>query len=97
VCLLITEARGQGGYLISLRAEREVLFAILLPRASGQSWDGALGAPTVADIDGDPDLEVVPGMAHPRLVAYELPGTANARVLWGTGRGNYLRRESVVP
>jgi hypothetical protein len=25
------------------------------------------------------------------LVAYDLPGTANARILWGTGRGTYWR------
>jgi uncharacterized repeat protein (TIGR01451 family) len=30
-------------------------------------------------------------------VAYDLPGTANARILWGTGRGNTLRTGSVVP
>jgi hypothetical protein len=29
-------------------------------------------------------------------VAYELPGTANARVLWGTGRGNYQRTGSFL-
>ena len=29
--------------------------------------------------------------AHSGLVAYDLPGTANARILWGTGRGSYLR------
>jgi hypothetical protein len=34
---------------------------------------------------------VVIGTAHTGLVAYTLPGSANARILWGTGRGSYLR------
>jgi len=29
-------------------------------------------------------------------VAYDLPGTVNARVLWGTGRGNYQRTGSIL-
>jgi uncharacterized repeat protein (TIGR01451 family) len=29
-------------------------------------------------------------------VAYDLPGTANARILWGTGRGNYQRTGSFL-
>jgi hypothetical protein len=29
-------------------------------------------------------------------VAYDLPGTADARVLWGTGRGNYQRTGSIL-
>jgi hypothetical protein len=86
-----------GGDLIILDAEGELLFAIPLPRAAGETWDGALGAPTVADIDGDPDLEVVLGTAHTGLVAYDFPGTGNARVLWGTGRGSYLRSGTTPP
>lgn len=63
-----------------------------LPAAlSGTDWNGALAAPTLANIDADADLEVVLNTAHSGLVAYDLPGTANARILWGTGRGNYQR------
>lgn len=57
----------------------------------GDDWNGALAAPTLANLDGDADLEVVLNTAHSGFVAYDLPGTANARVLWGTGRGNYQR------
>ena len=35
----------------------------------------------------DADLEMVVGHVASGVVAYDLPGTANARVLWGTGRG----------
>jgi hypothetical protein len=63
-----------------------------LPLAFGSNtWNGALAAPTLANIDGDPDLEVVLNTASSGLVTYDLPGTANASVQWGTGRGNYQR------
>jgi uncharacterized repeat protein (TIGR01451 family) len=68
-----------------------------LPAAYGSpDWNGALAAPTLADIDGDPDLEVVINSAHSGVLAYDLPGTASARLLWGTGRGNYQRTGSVL-
>jgi uncharacterized repeat protein (TIGR01451 family) len=68
------------------------LHEIDLPAAYGSSdWNGALAAPTLADIDADPDLEVVLNTAHSGFVAYDLPGTANAYILWGTGRGSYQR------
>jgi hypothetical protein len=53
-----------------------------------------LGAPTIANIDGDPDLEVVVGTTRSGVVVYDLPNTANARVLWRTGRGNFGRTGS---
>jgi uncharacterized repeat protein (TIGR01451 family) len=73
------------------------LHEVDLPMAYGSpDWNGALAAPTLDDIDGDPDLEVAINTAHSGVVAYDLPGTANARVLWGTGRGNYQRTGSVL-
>jgi len=68
-----------------------------LPSAYGSpDWNGALAGPTLANIDGDPDLEVVLNTAHSGFVAYDLPGTANARILWGTGRGSYLRAGRIL-
>jgi uncharacterized repeat protein (TIGR01451 family) len=70
---------------------------INLPPAYGSpDWNGALAAPTLANIDADDDLEVVLNTAHSGFIAYDLPGTANARILWGTGRGNYLRNGYLV-
>ena len=68
-----------------------------LPAAYGSpDWNGALAAPTVANIDADADLEVVLNTAHSGFVAYDLPGTAQAHILWGTGRGNYQRCASLL-
>ena len=66
-----------------------------LPGAYGSpDWNGALPAPTLANIDDDADLEVVLNTSHSGFVAYDLPDTADARILWGTGRGSYLRTGS---
>ena len=63
-----------------------------LPPAKGSSsWNGALAAPTLANIDADADLEVILNTAHSGLVAYDLPGTENASIIWSTGRGSYRR------
>lgn len=73
------------------------LFEVDLPAAmGGADWNGALAAPTLANVDADADLEVVLNTAHSGLVAYDLPGTANARILWGTGRGNFQRDGYVI-
>lgn len=65
--------------------------------ASRPDYNGALAAPTLANIDADPDLEVVVNTIHSGLVAYDLPGTSAARILWGTGRGNYQRTGTADP
>jgi hypothetical protein len=68
------------------------LAAVNLPApGSGANWNGGLAAPTLANIDGDPDLEAVVGTSHSGAVAFDLPGSASARVLWGTGRGSQRR------
>lgn len=86
----------RAGELIILNWDGSLLHRVTLPRSS-QSWDGALPAPTIANIDGDTDYELVVGTAYTGLVAYDLPGTANARTLWGTGRGSYLRTGQALP
>lgn len=67
------------------------LYAINLPAPRGDNWNGGLGAPTIANIDTDADMELVIGTVSSGVVAYDLPGTASARILWGTGRGSFKR------
>ena len=47
-------------------------------------------------MDGDGELEVALNTAHSGVVAYDLPGTSSARILWGTGRGSYQRTGSYL-
>ncbi len=87
----------QTGKLHILDYQGNPLHEVDLPAAYGSpDWNGALAAPTLANIDADADLEVVLNTAHSGFVAYDLPGTANARILWGTGRGNYQRTGSFL-
>lgn len=83
---------GQVGQLIILNSQGQQLQAVSLPAAGyGATWNGGLGAPSIANIDADTDLEIVVGTAHSGVVAYDLPGSTNARIFWGTGRGSYVR------
>jgi len=87
-----------GGSLYVLDATGALLHQVPLPAAlGGSTWNGALAAPTLADLDGDPDLEVVLQTAFSGVVAYDLPGTAGARVQWATGRGSFLRAGTPGP
>ena len=79
------------GKLHVLDYQGNLLFATDLPSPFSGDWNGALAAPTLANLDDDPDLELVLNTAHSGLVAYDLPDTPQARILWGTGRGSYLR------
>jgi len=84
------------GQLHILNCRGEELYRIDLPAPSfGRTWNGGMAAPTIADIDGDGNLDVVIGTVSTGVVAYELPNSAGARVLWGTGRGSYRRAGTV--
>ena len=88
----------QTGKLHILDYQGNPVHEVNLPSAYGApDWNGALPAPTLANLDADADLELVLNTAHSGFVAYDLPGTANARALWGTGRGNYQRTGSLPP
>ena len=79
------------GKLHILDALGGVLYTGDLPAPFSGDWNGGLAAPTLANIDIDADYELVINTAHSGVIAYDLPGTAAARVLWGTGRGSFLR------
>jgi hypothetical protein len=88
---------GGTGQLHVLDHLGNLLHAVGLPAPfGGATWNGALGAPTLADVDGDGELEAVVGTVASGAVVYDLPGTGTARVLWGTGRGGQ-RRTGAAP
>jgi len=76
-------------YIVSWNGQ--LLQSIDLPRSTSDDRGGSLAAPTIANIDADLDLELVVGTINKGLVAYDLGGSSGARILWGTGRGNYQR------
>ncbi|SHH77442.1 FG-GAP repeat domain-containing protein [Desulfofustis glycolicus] len=83
------------GMLHILDYRGDVLHEIALPAAksSSVSWNGALAAPRLANIDADADLEIVLNTAYSGFVAYDLPGSSEARVLWGSGRAGRVWRQ----
>jgi hypothetical protein len=86
------------GRLHVLSSTGALLHQLTLPPARDLvNWNGALAAPTLADLDGDPDLELVLQTVFSGVVAYDLPGSAHARILWGTGRGSYRRAGTFAP
>lgn len=88
------EGSNHNGKLYILNYLGQKLFEVDLPPAVRDTWNGASAAPTLANIDADPDLEVLLQTAHSGVVAYDLPGSAGARILWQTGRGDFLRSGS---
>lgn len=88
----VQKTTNRTGKLHILDDQGNVLHEVELPAAfGGVDWNGGLAAPTLANLDSDADLELVINTAHSGFVAYDLPGTANARILWGTGRGSFGR------
>jgi hypothetical protein len=52
---------------------------------------GAPAAPTIADVDGDGQLEIVVSTMDHGVDVFTVPGSGTNCVLWPTGRGNDLR------
>ncbi len=64
---------------------------------------GSMAAPAVADLDGDGQLELVIslkdtlGAGEGGVQIWDLPGSTDNCILWGTGRGHALRWGYVKP
>lgn len=87
---------GSYGRLFVLNWDGSVIYQVNLPapKSVGEDWNGGLGAPTLANVDGDPDYELIVNTANAGVVVYDLPGSAGARIVWGTGRANQQRTGS---
>ncbi len=63
---------------------------------------GAMPVPTIADVDGDGDLDIVVSLKDAvdrmqSVVVYEVPGSSENCLAWPTGRGNYRRDGFIAP
>ena len=65
------------GQLLILSFDGNLLQAIDLPWDAADGRGGALGAPTLANLDDDDNLEVVVGTINRGLVAYEIADSAD--------------------
>ncbi len=81
--------------LVILDAGGNRLHALPLPGR------GAMAVPTIADANGDGQLEIAVSLkdgenGEPLVLVYTVPGSSENCLLWATGRGNY-RRDGFIP
>jgi hypothetical protein len=80
------------GYLMILDRDGNILYDMVLPeQGTNGNGKGAPAAPTVMDLTGDGNLEIVIQTFGAGCFIYSVPGSAENQLLWPTGRGNYLR------
>lgn len=92
------------GYLVVVNSNGDLLSSTEFPMpkscvfdsSSCDTWNGVMAAPTIANIDDDPNYEIVMLSSLSGVLAYRLPNSTNAKILWGTGRGNIQRTSSTT-
>jgi hypothetical protein len=81
------------GHLVVLAANGELLHDVPLPNDGNENGNGngAPAAPTVADLDGDGQLEIFVQTFEHGMDVFTVPGSADNCMLWSTARGGPLR------
>jgi hypothetical protein len=90
----VQEGSNQTGKIHLLNYLGQVIAEVPLPAGFNASWNGAMAAPTLANVDSDPQLEAVINSAHSGVLVYDLPGSGACNLQWPTGRGNLGRTGS---
>ncbi|MCL2776972.1 MAG: VCBS repeat-containing protein [Polyangiaceae bacterium] len=84
-----------GGRIVVLKNTGELLFDITLPnQGTDGNGIGVPAAPTIADIDGDGQLEILAQTFDHGIDVFTVPGSGTSCMLWPTARGSYLRAGS---
>jgi hypothetical protein len=80
------------GHLVVLAADGALLHDVPLPNpGQNGNGNGAPAAPTVADLDGDGQLEILVQTFDHGIDVFTVPGSAANCLLWTTARGGPLR------
>ncbi len=83
------------GHLVILAANGALLHDVPLPNPGYDgNGNGAPAAPTVADLDGDGQLEILVQTFDHGLDIFTVPGSGSNCLLWTTARGGPLRMGS---
>ena len=83
---------GDSGHLIVLGADGSRLYDVPLPNPGHNgNGNGAPAAPTIADLDGDGQLEIMVQTFDHGMDIFTVPGSGCNCLLWATARGGPLR------
>jgi hypothetical protein len=81
-----------GGHIVVLANTGKLLFDVVLPgQGTNGNGIGIPSAPTVADLDGDGQLEILVQTFEHGIDVFTVPGSGKACTPWPTARGNLLR------
>lgn len=81
-----------GGHIVVLANTGKLLFDVELPgQGTNGNGIGVPSAPTIADIDGDGQLEILVQTFEHGIDVFTVPGSGKACLPWGNARGSLLR------
>jgi hypothetical protein len=84
--------RHDSGNLVVLAADGSLLHDLPLPNPGHNgNGNGAPAAPTIADLDGDGQLEILVQTFDHGMDVFTVPGSSESCLLWTTARGGPLR------
>jgi hypothetical protein len=72
-------------------------FPLALPAEAGHTSQGIRAAPTLADLDGNCQTDILASSLGGNLYAWSTPALANGTAPWPTGRHDLARTASAPP
>jgi len=81
----------KSGNLHVVGHQGDLLAKVEIPSGAVADFHGAMASPTLGDVDGDGLLDIVLNTVDMGVVAWNVPNSSRAGVIWPTARGNDLR------